>query len=396
MREVFYFAVLGLAVSICSAACLGSKCSKLGSDEISDDHVNLLQKKAAVSAKQTSFDLDDSEMYSLDCVMRVDVVSKKIILSTKEGEMFVTPAGIVHNGQNIGNAPPKAQICMSKDTNATAGAMAFFAQTTTSDFLFHEQSNWDRFVNQHCYAKKHQKNMFLWIGAVSHEASRMLDQKDADAMPCGESGTPSNHYFRALALRAILEKYRDIRLIVNIDLDVIFTAKHFDEDVEATFFEDSQADIFAGAKAPRGDEWALVQLVNAAILGFKNTAFSRNFLANWFKHRCGFKDQHSLWYNLLKVFQEENQHFKWDPTKMLTYREASDYVPRLVGEYFPEFKAYAESGHLYEAIHFPHLVLYPNAGSDVMRFPENSSHFIHSKQSAWLSAESSRPDQRTC
>mmetsp|Transcript_127496 Transcript_127496/g.231851 ORF Transcript_127496/g.231851 Transcript_127496/m.231851 type:complete len:400 (-) Transcript_127496:28-1227(-) len=373
-----------------------------------DDAVSLLQisklsTQASKIAKHSSLSSTIASPFSLDCNMTVDVKLRKIILYTREGALVVNQSGIVHNGKNIGHTPPTAQICRSNDTNASSQAMALFAMATTADYLFeNKEGQWDNFINQHCYAKKHQKNMFLWIGAESEPILRQrLDQKDADAMPCGEFQPISNHHLKPLALAAILNRYRDMSAILTMDLDAWITAMHFDDDIETTFFQNSQADIISGAHSK-------VVLVNSGILGFKNNDFSRSFLAKWWKDRCGFKDQHSLWYNLLKVFEEEDPQFKWDRNKTLRYSDTRHYSPQVVGHHFPGFRSFAENGSLYEVAHLPHLDIYPNMGiHNMLGRCFNFSFFCHYKPGNLIFepgnskyqkdlAKSSRIDQRMC
>lgn len=301
--------------------------------------------------------------FNTDCKMKVDTAKKEIILITPDGEMTATKEGIISNGINIGDAPKDPLICHAIDTDATDKSLAIFTQTTGAKYLFEDkEGQWTSFANQHCWAKQQKKHQFLWFGSVTHTAAAFLNNRSHDALPCGEKAFPSNHYFRALALRAILRENPQVSFIMNMDLDAWFPASHWNEDLQTALFSDQNADIVAGAPSYK-------VLVNAAILGFKNSQFSHNFLGNWFKHRCGFKDQLSLWNNLLIVFKKQDPKFDWDKQKMLTYDKAKEYVPKLIAQHFPQSKGLlSKPPQVHKAIHLPHLLIHPNEGQYAMRY----------------------------
>lgn len=229
-------------------------------------------------------------------------------------------------------------------------------------------------MNKHCYAKKHQKGHFLWFGEVTEEAKELLKNKAPDAVPC-KDGMPSNHYFRPLALKAILDNKPHVGRIVNMDLDVWIPANHWNDDIEKDFFTDEAAVITGQSSGPR--------LVSGACVAFKNDPAGREVLGDWFKNRCGKKDQIALWNALFTQFQKEDPTFKYDKVKMSSYHTAMSYSIERARQRWPEYKGYKSYRNGWtvdKPVHMGKtLLIHPNAqGSKALLYAIGGSAVCHS------------------
>lgn len=306
--------------------------------------------------------------------MTVDAMKKEVNLMTPDGPMVMTAAGLVKDGKNIGSAPPRALICEATDTNAIPGSLAILDTATSTNYLYNGgEGQWDGFVNKHCYAKKHQKGHFLWIGEVTAEASALLQQKEPDAAPC-KDGAPSNHYFRPLALKAILDSKPHVGRILNMDLDVWIPGSHWNDDIEKEFFSDDASVITGQSSGPR--------LVSGACVGFKNDQVGKEVLGDWFKNRCGKKDQIALWNALYTQFAKEDPTFTYDKGKMSSYGGAMKYAIEHAREHWPEYAGYPSyrNGWTVDApVHMGKtLLIHPNAkGSKALLYAIGGSYVCH-------------------
>eukprot|EP00747_Dinoflagellata_sp_TGD_P184455 gnl/TRDRNA2_/TRDRNA2_40067_c0_seq1.p1 gnl/TRDRNA2_/TRDRNA2_40067_c0~~gnl/TRDRNA2_/TRDRNA2_40067_c0_seq1.p1 ORF type:complete len:430 (-),score=66.52 gnl/TRDRNA2_/TRDRNA2_40067_c0_seq1:122-1411(-) len=355
---------------------------------------DLLLKKAAdqtvIGQHQEAGEINEAQkFFAMNCTMTLATKDGPALwLETLNGKMILTPAGVIKAGKNIGDRPPHPLICESVDIGAQGASTAIFRQATGTSYLFdkhrkHQDGQWQGFLNQYCYAKKHGIRLFLWIGNVDKESIKFLKHRPPDAAPCAEESRPSNHYFRPIAIRAILDENPTIRTIVNMDLDAWIPDRRFSKNIMQEFFEEKE-DIVIGAPSYE-------VLANCAIVGFRNTAFSKHFLADWFKNRCGFKDQLSFWNTLLARFKKKDPAFSWDPNKTMTYKSAEGHVSEVVAAHFPQYRAYADKPlHLTKAIHLPHMIIQPNAGEKPMRFSKKAVPYIcHRKKTALTRSTSS-------
>jgi len=313
--------------------------------------------------------------FSMDCKMTLDTKKQIIHLKTSKGDMQFTAEGLLDaNGKNIGTAPPMAFICQA-DTNPKNGSMAILTQATSTSYLFGSKNGgqWKGLANKYCYAKQHNLGMFLWVGEVAAEAKELLLNRPPDALPCHE-GAPSNHYFKSVALKAILDERPNVGTIVTMDLDAwIAGDERWDVNMEKEFFSGPE-DIIAGqSSGPR--------LVSSATLGFKNTPIGREVLADWFKNRCGAKDQLSLWNALLKQFAIADPTFKYNQGKMSAYGEATKYAISAVANHWPEYNcksSYRNGWTVEKPVHLPHMVIHPNAkGSKALLYAIGGSQVCH-------------------
>jgi len=335
------------------------------------------------------------KVFSTNCTMTVNAAKREIYLQTAEGPMTMTEGGIIKDGINIGPAPPRALICEAVDTHAKNGSIAILDTATSTTYLYHGGENqWSGFINKHCYAKLHNKGHFLWIGEVTSEATELLLKKDQDAVPC-KDGTPSNHYFRPLALQAILEAKPHVGRIINMDLDVWIPAAHWNDDLETQFFAESEDVITGQSSGPR--------LVSGACVGFKNSLVGKQVLAGWFKNRCGRKDQIALWNSLFQAFQREDPNFKFDAGKMSSYKTAMKYSIELARRHWPDYggkPSYRNGWTVEKPVHMGKtLLVHPNAkGSKALLYAIGGSYVCHasSKTPARVNADTKCAFEHVC
>lgn len=317
-------------------------------------------------------------LFSTQCKMHLDADNLRLHLDTGAEKLIITKEGIQkEDGTPVGDEPKQALICESTDTIAHEGAAGLFTQSTSASYL-HADGQWPMFLNKYCYAKKHKKRLFLWFGAVKDES--FLKEKSDDSLPCGESATPSNHYFRALALHTILKENKDLPWLVQVDMDAWFPKEHFQGDFQKMYLDNQDNDIVTAAPSYR-------VLVNAAVLALKNTPWTTNFMKTWFKNRCGFKDQLSLWHSLFIEWKKEDPTFKYDKKKMLTYKTAKSYALTAAADHFGKKLSGYDGGQvLAKKAQLPHVTILPNRNvgdKPPMRFNFNhagqSPFFCHAK-----------------
>lgn len=283
--------------------------------------------------------------WSTKCNMTIDIRSKVLSLKTETGTLIMREGGIFEdNGALIGDVPPRALICESADTGAQAGGVALFTVTSGANYTF---KGWTGLINKYCWAKRHRVHLYLWLGEVDRS---FLESKTEDALPCSNHEPVSNHYFRPLGMRAILEE-KQPNWIVNLDLqDAWFPAQHFLSNHFPRFLREGVGDLVNGKVHGQSQVF-----MNGAVIAFKNTAWAKYFLLRWFKNRCGRKDQLSLWHSLFTEWKKEIPSLQWDVKKLLKYDTAMLYVPKVAEKYLGW-----KNGFNSEELHLPHVTIMPN------------------------------------
>lgn len=77
-----------------------------------------------------------------------------------------------------------------------------------------------------------------------------------------------------------------------------------------------EADIIGGGNP------GLPIVMNSGVMVVKNTDWARRFLARWWKLRCGFFDQYSLWKAFFETWAAEAPSFTYDGAIFETYAAA--------------------------------------------------------------------------
>ncbi|CAK0816920.1 unnamed protein product [Prorocentrum cordatum] len=283
--------------------------------------------------------------FSTKCNMTIDIQSRVLSLKTEAGVLLVKEGGMFEeNGVLIGDVPPRALICESADTGAQVGGAALFTVTSGASYTF---KGWTGFINKYCWAKHHRVHLYLWLGEVDRS---FLENKTEDALPCSNHEPVSNHYFRPLGMRAVLEEKKP-SWILNLDLqDAWFPAQHFLSNHLPRFLREDVGDLVNGKVHGQSQVF-----MNGAVIAFKNTAWAKYFLLQWFKNRCGRKDQLSLWHSLFTEWKKEIPSLEWDVKKLLKYDTAMLYVPKVAERYLGW-----KNGFNSEELHLPHVTIMPN------------------------------------
>jgi len=306
------------------------------------------------------------------CKMSVDTKNKKIFLTTDIGN-FVVADGKVEdeNGKVIGSTTPKPMICES-DTGSPDSHHSFIIVGSSAPYLW---SYLDPFFNKHCFAKTNKMTYYLWFGEASAEMNAAYAAKTADAAQCSSGLGSSCHYFYPIGMKKILDEKPNVKWLVSMDLsDAFFNGAHFQDDALRKLLTDDLSDVAFAAQLGQSRTF-----VNGALWAIKNTEWSKQWLADVYKNRCGSMNQQSYWVTLLQHFKKEKPDFTFNEGSMSSYNGArgamaSAVIPMLSPEQQAVYKKYRGTAGmpLPEPLYFgKHMMLLPNAppeGSDPKNF----------------------------
>jgi hypothetical protein len=301
-----------------------------------------------------------------ECIMKVDCENGTVLLKANSENMIIRKAGIFSdNGSYIGDKLPSPVICRSDDISWEQGVLALTVVTNSASYLFADfDGQWHNFCNQYSYAQKHNHGFILFLGEVNNSLLQFIHgDRSAFAAPCGESVGVGNHIVKVVAMALMLARFPFVNVLVFMDLDAWFPKSSFSmsiTDVILSFEED----LVVGMPS-------YGVLADSAVMAFKNTNFSKRLLWSWFKHRCGYWDQTSLWNALFRVLNKYRPEFVWNESRMMTHTSAVRYNFDVVREFFPTLKKCWDKGSMVvcsETIRIPHVAILPNSGADAWRY----------------------------
>merc|ERR1719428_133521 len=164
-------------------------------------------------------------------------------LTSDIGNFTVQNGKITDENGKVMDSPPKALVCLGNKEAPSDGPALMFAASGAGYLMKHTSQGtpFDFFLNKHCWCKNNNMQYYLWFGN-----------------PQDTSGT---FFTKDMAHKNLFPKFLDDR---------------FD---------------FIGGATAGGTE----VFINSAISAFKNSEWSRDFAAEWFKNRCGSMDQLSMW-----------------------------------------------------------------------------------------------------
>ena len=142
---------------------------------------------------------------------------------------------------------------------------------------------------RHLWALDYDMPYYLWIGLVP--SAGKID--DGDCREKKKSMQSGYHVVKVLALLAALEGAK-VDVVIYCDMDTMPMRR----DVQLTAYLDlaPSASVVASSN-PRN-----AILANSGLMFFRATDFSRQLLEEWWRRRCGFKDQLSLWSALFAMW----------------------------------------------------------------------------------------------
>jgi len=309
---------------------------------------------------------------SISCKMTVNTKERMMHLTTDIGN-FVVKNGQVYdeNDKVVGKSTPKPMICES-DTGSVNNTHSFLLVGSSASYLW---SYLNPFFNKHCYAKQNQMTYYLWFGEVNNEISTLYKNKDPDAAKCsGGLGSPI-HYFYPIGMKKIFDNKPNLKWLVSMDLsDAFFNGAHFADNSLRRVLTDDLSDVAFAAQLG-----ATRTFVNGALWAIKNTEWSKQWLADVYKNRCGNMNQLSYWHTLLQHWKKENPSFEYNENSMTSYNGARGYMPSVAWkmlstaqqEVFHKYRS-DSNNLLREPLYFgKHMMILPNgapAGTDPTEF----------------------------
>jgi len=316
-------------------------------------------------AQTSHFKTEEQDIYShidSSCKLTVDTKQKKLFLKSDTGN-FVVVNGKVEdeNGKVIGTTTPKPMICES-DTGPVDNTHSFIVVASSAPYL---NSYLDPFFNKHCYAKANKMTYYLWFGEASEEMSKTYQTKASDAAKCGAGLGMLSHYFYPIGMKKILAEQTSLKWLVSMDIsDAWINGAHWEDNALKNILTEDLSDVAFAAQLGRSRTF-----VNGALWAIKNTEWSRQWLADVYKNRCGGMNQQAYWVTLLQHFQKEKPEFTFNEGAMSSYNSARTAMVSSVGPMLSErqqqvFKTYKASagGELREPLYFgKHMMILPNA-----------------------------------
>jgi hypothetical protein len=299
------------------------------------------------------------------CKVTVDTKQKKLFLKSETGN-FVVSNGQVEdeNGKVIGATTPKPMVCES-DTGPTEKSHAFFVVASSAPYL----NEWlDPYFNKHCWAKANGIKYYLFFGEATPEMTNMYQKKSPDAAKCSGSGLNHDggvsHYYFPIGMKIVLEM-KSVSWLQSMDIsDSWFNGAHFNNGAQVmkSILNNDLPDISFAAQFGNSSAF-----VNGALWAIKNTEWSKQFLEDVYKNRCGNMNQQAYWNTLLQHYKKEKPDFLYDENAMAEYRSAKSYMlsvvkPMLSPAQQEVYTKYRKDAVLREPLHFgKHMVILPNA-----------------------------------
>jgi len=306
--------------------------------------------------------------------MTLGFENASLLLATPLDNFTVSKDGVFNSvGQEIGEFIDRVMICESMVADASEPAI--LVMSSSVEFLFgtkRQESQWMAFLNKYHYAMMHHKRFLLWLGNLVNATPDLLVPRSPDAPPCDVEAAASVErwgpvWLKPLAIHSVMQLKGHISWLFFMDLDAWFTKNNFEQDFLPGFL-DTDADVVAS------QDWYRV-FINTAMLGFRNTSFTRGFLSQWLANRC-VNDQLSIWNTFFIQFEKEDPSFKWyrdNPmasiyAKYLHSQQLTKWDVEPLEHHYPKaIKAYLASSVLSRRLRFPHLDLYPNTGPTALR-----------------------------
>ncbi|KAJ8603814.1 hypothetical protein CTAYLR_000239 [Chrysophaeum taylorii] len=221
-------------------------------------------------------------------------------------------------------------VCMYANVDVEPPAPAILMVVNSFDYLYHL---WPNFVNKILWARSVNMNIAVFIGELSSEIANSIGPECSRSrvMQLFRAGEDPYHnaqrrrrlarsYYSLHGRRDDLNSNHHIKMISTyamLDHPLVGGVFYFDMDTFAEPLEfgnrssleekllnihvDNKVDVLFENSHSRDLFWH----VPGRLYYVRDTMLARRFIAGWLHFRCGFKDQYSLWHNVLTLAREE-------------------------------------------------------------------------------------------
>mmetsp|Transcript_8652 Transcript_8652/g.26040 ORF Transcript_8652/g.26040 Transcript_8652/m.26040 type:complete len:457 (+) Transcript_8652:185-1555(+) len=172
------------------------------------------------------------------------------------------------------------------------------------------------------YARQHHLPYYLWLGVLPAGRLRRVAGSD-----CNDTTNSTGHIYKALAMLAIFDDKPKLEWAVFVDMDTL--------PARPELSPDRYLKLAPEAHLVGGSNPTLPILLNSGLLFVRNSKWARDFLRTWWKLRCGYKDQYSLWKALFQTWAAEAEDARWRPHRHVfdSYDSARHFVlPKVLEE----------------------------------------------------------------
>lgn len=272
----------------------------------------------------------------------------KLEINSRDGSVsFVLHPGArpIHNPSEVDNSlKDSAAVCLISDSSMRSaskpsGRIAMLSFATTAEYLAEQtrkqvslltaladRARWASQYNMPyvflslAYFRFTKldiriRRCYIWIGTMSDADAPI--EGGSNKYGCNEYEKESLHIIKVIAMLALLDMTDDderqyrFDTIMYTDMDTVPVRS--DVSLEAYLDLDRDVDIIASSN-PRN-----AIIMNSGVMFLRNSKWSRNFLEDWWRRRCGYKDQLSLWSTLFAGWSKSVPSFGDHPEVFHNY-----------------------------------------------------------------------------